>query len=143
MTARCFADTNLFLYAASKAAADASKREIARRIIASEDLGISAQVLQEFIAVAFSKKKLGITADETRETLSILLEFPLVPITGEIGRAAFDLSFRFRISYWDAAIIAAAHELSSSIILSEDLNDGQDYGGVKVMNPFAARARKF
>jgi predicted nucleic acid-binding protein len=136
MTARCFADTNLFLYAASKAPEDVSKREIARRVIASEDIGISAQVLQEFIAVAFSKKRLGITSDETRETLSVLLEYPVVPISGDLVREAFDLCSRFQISYWDAAIIAAAHELSSKVIYSEDLNHGQDYGGVRVVNPF-------
>ncbi len=136
MTARCFADTNLFLYAGSKAPEDATKREVARKIIEAEDIGISAQVLQEFIAVAFAKKRLGITAKEAGETLSILMEYPVVPISGELVQAAFQLHSRFQISYWDAAIIAAAHELSAQVIYSEDLSHGQDYGGVRVVNPF-------
>ena len=59
MTARCFADTNLFLYAASKNPADAGKKAIARALLETEDIGISVQVMQEFAhnatAVGFSK----------------------------------------------------------------------------------------
>jgi predicted nucleic acid-binding protein len=42
----------------------------------------------------------------------------------------------FKVSYWDAAIIAAAQELGCGFIYSEDFSDGQDYDGVKVVNPF-------
>ena len=136
MTARCFADTNIFVYAGSKAPDDSGKREVARKIIVSEDIGLSVQVLQEFIAVTLGKKRLGITEEETRETLTVLMEFPLVPTTGKLVQTAFDYRSRFQISYWDAAIIAAAHTLSAQIIYSEDLNHGQNYDGVRVINPF-------
>jgi predicted nucleic acid-binding protein len=42
------------------------------------------------------------------------------------------------ISYWDAAIVAAAKKLGCHTLYSEDLNDGQDYDGVTVVNPFNA-----
>ena len=138
MTARCFADTNLFLYAGSKDPADAAKRKIARRLLASEDIGTSAQVLQEFIAAAASKKRLGMDEAEVRATLAALLAFPVVPITSELVLQAWDVKIRYQISYWDGAIIAAAKELRCEVIFSEDLNDGQDYGGVVVRNPFGA-----
>jgi predicted nucleic acid-binding protein len=50
---------------------------------------------------------------------------------------AVGLSERFTISYWDAAILAAAEALGSRIVYSEDLNDGQQYGEVRVINPFS------
>jgi len=52
MTARCFADTNIFLYAASKDPADRDKKKLARALLESEDVGLSAQVLQEFYDAA-------------------------------------------------------------------------------------------
>jgi predicted nucleic acid-binding protein len=137
MTAHCFADTNIFLYAGSKDPTDAGRKKIARQLIASEDIGLSAQVLQEFIAAAASKKRLGIDAAEAKATLEALLEFPIVPITAGLVLQAWEVKTRYQISYWDGAIIAAARELRCEIIYSEDLNDGQNYGGVVVRNPFS------
>jgi predicted nucleic acid-binding protein len=50
--------------------------------------------------------------------------------------AALDARQRFQLSYWDAAIIEASRAMGCTHVLSEDLNDGQDYGGVLVANPF-------
>jgi predicted nucleic acid-binding protein len=41
-----------------------------------------------------------------------------------------------QISQWDASIIAAALELGCHTLYSEDLNSGQDYSGIRVINPF-------
>ena len=137
MTAQCFADTNILLYAGSKDPADLAKKKIARQLIASEDIGLSAQVLQEFIVAAASKKRLGISASEAKATLGALLAFPIVPITAGLVLRAWEIKTRYQISYWDAAIIAAAKELGSKVIYSEDLSDGQSYAGITVCNPFA------
>jgi predicted nucleic acid-binding protein len=48
---------------------------------------------------------------------------------------------RYQISYWDAAIMAAAKELSAGVVFSEDLNHGQSYDGVVVKNPFLSGVR--
>jgi predicted nucleic acid-binding protein len=53
-------------------------------------------------------------------------------------RHALQLKSRYRISYWDAAVVAGAHRLGASVLLSEDLAHGQNYGGVRVINPFAS-----
>jgi predicted nucleic acid-binding protein len=138
MTARCFADNNLFLYAGSKDPADAAKKKIARQLIATEDLEISAQVLQEFIAAA-SKGRLGIDDSEAKKVLAESLAFPVLPIIAELVMRAFDIKTRYQISYWDAAIVRAARQLGCQIIYLEDLNHGQN-GGVIVQNPFASVA---
>jgi predicted nucleic acid-binding protein len=49
-----------------------------------------------------------------------------------------DTNVRHQISYWDAAIIAAAKQTGCQTLYSEDLNAGQAYDGVTVVNPFAA-----
>lgn len=138
MTARCFADTNVFLYAASKDPADAAKKAIARALLETEEIGISVQVMQEFAHNATAKKRLGLNAGETLEVLRSLLEYPVLPVTAELVVEAFSLEARYQISYWDAAIIAAARKLRCDLLFSEDLNSGQDYGGVIVRNPFTA-----
>ena len=92
--------------------------------------------MQEFIAAAASKKRLGIDVVEAKATLEALLAFPIVPITAGLVLRAWEIKTRYQISYWDGAIIAAAQELRCEIIYSEDLNDGQNYSGVVVRNPF-------
>src|SRR5664279_838560 len=51
-------------------------------------------------------------------------------------RAGIELSQRFKISFWDAAIIFAAERLGAPVLYTEDLNHGQFYGDVRVVNPF-------
>jgi len=65
------------------------------------------------------------------------MTFPVLPITSDLVFEALELKMRYQISYWDAAIIAAALGRQCSVIYSEDLNSGQNYGGVCVRNPFA------
>jgi len=50
--------------------------------------------------------------------------------------AALQIKNRYKLSYWDSAIIAAAVELGCQTVYSEDLNHGQSYAGVRVINPF-------
>jgi len=68
--------------------------------------------------------------------LERILVFPCVPGTDGLYRQAFRLADRYRIHPYDAAILAAAQELGARRVLSQDFNDGQNYGGVTVMNPF-------
>ncbi len=60
----------------------------------------------------------------------------MFPITRELVSQAFLLRRRFNVSHWDATLIAAALELGCKTLYTEDLNHGQDYAGVRVVNPF-------
>ena len=139
MTATSFIDTNILLYAASNAPADLPKRQIARRLLGQADIGFSAQVLQEFYAAAIAKQHLQMTHDEAVAVLQSLTAFPVWPISRDLVLRAIEAKQRFGISYWDAAIVTAAKQLGCRTLYSEDLNDGQDYDGVSVVNPFAAK----
>jgi predicted nucleic acid-binding protein len=139
MTAKFFVDTNILLYAASKAAEDQSKRQAARALLSRPDIALSAQVLQEFYSVAVTKQRLQMTHAEALAVLQSLAGFPVCPITRELVMDAAELRQRSQISYWDAAIIVAAKSMGCATVYSEDLNPGQNYDGVIVINPFAAQ----
>ncbi len=59
-------------------------------------------------------------------------------LTIDLFRAATAISQCYQISYWDAAILAAAEAMGCDAVYSEDLNAGQEYGGVTVINPFTS-----
>lgn len=131
-----FLDTNILLYAGSNAPEDARKKQIASAIIASTDFAISTQVVQEFIANALGKKNLGFTEQGIEATLESLSFITVLPVTYGLVLQAWRLHRRHSISQWDATILAAALEMGCHILYSEDLNHGQDYDGVRVLNPF-------
>lgn len=140
MTAQYFIDTNVLLYAGSGANEDQTKKAIARQVLAQADIGFSAQVMQEFYYAAVRKERLKITPYEALLILEALNPFPVLPVNRDLVLQAVNLAARYRVSYWDAAIIAAARQLGCETLYSEDLSHGQDYDGVKVVNPFVAMA---
>ena len=77
-----------------------------------------------------------ISHDEAIAVLQSLLAFPVWPISRDLVLEAIDAKQRFGISYWDAAIVTAARQMGCQTVYSEDLNDGQNYDGVTVVNPF-------
>ena len=137
MNAKVFFDTNVLVYAAVGTGKDESKRKRALDLIQSEDFGTSAQVLQEFFVTVVRKALRPLSAAQALEWIEQWAAFPCQPIDRELVQIAVALSERFTISYWDAAILAAAEALGSRIVYSEDLNDGQQYGEVRVVNPFS------
>ena len=137
MNAKVFFDTNVLVYAAVGTGKDESKRKRALDLIQSEDFGTSAQVLQEFFVTVVKKALRPLSAAQALEWIEQWAAFPCQPIDRELVQIAVELSERFTISYWDAAILAAAEALGSRIVYSEDLNDGQQYGEVRVVNPFS------
>jgi predicted nucleic acid-binding protein len=137
MNAKVFFDTDVLVYAAVGTGKDESKRKRALDLIQSEDFGTSAQVLQEFFVTVVRKASRPLSAAQALEWIEQWAAFPCQPIDRELVQIAVGLSERFTISYWDAAILAAAEALGSRIVYSEDLNDGQQYGEVRVINPFS------
>ena len=131
-------DTNVLVYAFSTAPRDAAKARIAQDWIHRENWGVTVQVLQEFYVNAVrSSNELG-HDDALAMIEEIASSRPVAAIDIPLMRHALQLTNRYRISYWDAAVIAGARRLGATVLVSEDLADGQDYGGVRVLNPFAS-----
>ena len=134
-----FADTNVLLYAASTVPEERSKARIARELLEAQDLALSVQVLQEFYVQATRPSRSDrMSHEQAAALIEAFCRFPVQETTLPLVRAALDTRERFGISYWDAAVLEAARSLGCSIVLSEDLADGQDYGGVTVQNPFSS-----
>ena len=132
-----FVDTNVLLYSISRDPAEQGKAKRSNDILSAHDLALSVQVLQEFYVQATrSSRRDAITHQQAVRLIESYRRFPVQDITGSIMMAALDSRERFQISYWDAAIIEASRALGCNVVLSEDLNDGQDYEGVRVANPF-------
>jgi len=86
--------------------------------------------------VATGKLKRSVTPATATAFVRKLMNRPFVHTDIELIRSAIEIQHRFQVSYWDAAIIAAAQRLGAKTIYSEDLSHGQHYGSVQVVNPF-------
>jgi len=133
-----FLDTNVLVYDASQQAADQQKANAARALLrrGPNAFGISLQVLQEFYVLARSPRKLALSHDDAVAFCDQWLAFTVLEPSLETFRAALALCSSYQIGFYDAAILAAAGQLGCTKLYSEDLNDGQEYNGVRVENPF-------
>lgn len=136
MSATRFLDTNILLYAYDLDAP--AKRTVALQLVAQGwtspgDTAISVQVLQE---MHVNLRKRGILQAEATRIIRDFAAWPVVDNTLDLLQAALDEQARWQISLWDALILAAARASGASELITEDLNHGQDYGGVRVTNPF-------
>ena len=139
MTADVFLDTNVLIYAVDGGDASKDKRLRSRQIIRETTFGVSAQVVLEFYVVATRKMKKPLSVGIAAQWVDRLCKAEFVAIDAAIIKMAIERSNRFQISYWDAAILAAAEALGASTVFSEDLSHGQSYGPVTVVNPFLPR----
>jgi predicted nucleic acid-binding protein len=132
-----FIDTNILIYAALARESDPRKQTLAASVIAKGNYATSAQVHAEFYAKVTSPKYAMAVADALG-WLERLRRFDVVPVTASLVARGAAVALRHQLSYWDGAIIAAAQEIGADTLYSEDLNHGQRYGSVRVVNPFAA-----
>ena len=141
MSALRFVDTDILLYAISTAAEESSKAEIAVGLLESDDLALSVQVLQEFYVQATRSGKLDrIRHDQASALIESWLRFPVQETSVTLLLAALNARDRYRLSYWDAAVVEAARLLGCREILTEDLSHGSEYGGIRIVNPFRPRS---
>ena len=133
-----FVDTNVLLYAISRDPAEARKARRANELLAAGNAGLSVQVLLEFYVQATrASRPDAITHEQATGLIDAWRRFPVQEMTVDVMVAAFETRRRFHIAYWDAAIIEASRALGCAVVLSEDLDTGTDYDGVRVRDPFS------
>ena len=139
MSDRIFLDTNVIVYALSKSVP--SKQVIASRLlkdaIESGRGTISFQVVQEFFNVAFRRFTPPMTAADAEQFLTVTLR-PLLAVQSSYGlyMRAFQLTRGHSISWYDSLLVAAALESDCSTLYTEDLQHGQKFDSLRVVNPF-------
>ena len=136
MAVKRFFDTNVLLYGFDLDAPE--KRHIALGLIEQawsdpDHTAISVQVLQEFF-VNFVRR--GHNPAEAAALAGDFSHWPVIDNSLALFKLGISLQARWQLSLWDAMILAAAHSSGARELLTEDLNHGQDYGGVVAVNPF-------
>lgn len=132
----CFIDTNVIVYANDRNAGAKQDRALVviKRLMETGAGVISIQVLQEYARTALDK--LHQESNIVLRQLKLLESLRIVPPTPGIVRRGVELCSAYRITFWDAAIVAAAEAENCDLILSEDFNESQFYAGVQVVDPF-------
>jgi predicted nucleic acid-binding protein len=142
MSDRYFVDTNILMYAHDRSTG--LKHDRAKALIDELWLhrngALSTQVLQELAVNLRRKAGRPLDARATREVVADYLTWQVIVNTGDSVLGALELEERYHLSFWDALVIHAAQVSGAEILYSEDLADGQDYGGVTVVNPLVDRA---
>ena len=132
-----FLDTTVLLYSISVDPAERQKRERSVALLKERDLALSAQVLQEFYWQSTrATRSHRIPHDAAVALIRAWSRFPVQAISLEVVNAALDICRRYGLSYWDAAIVAAAQALGCDELLSEDMNHGHKIGAVTIVDPF-------
>ena len=132
-----FLDTNILLYSISTDPRERTKRDIAEQLISERDIALSVQVLQEFYVQATrATGSRALPHDLTVSLIRTWLRFPIQSITLAVMGEALDIKVQANLSYWDAAIVAAARTLGCGELMSEDMQHGRTIAAVKIINPF-------
>lgn len=139
MSGSIFLDTNVFVYAYDDR--DARKHSVAVDLIRQLTIGgeavISYQVVQEFFNVAITKSPTKLRHSDAQVILQdVFRPLQIVPSSIALVSDAIRIQERYRLSWYDSLIVSAAQQAGCSILYSEDLQHGQQFGSVTVQNPF-------
>jgi predicted nucleic acid-binding protein len=137
MSADTFVDTNILIYAYDM---DAGGKQTAASAVVRDlwESGkgiLSTQVFQEFYVNVTSKIPTPIPPAKARGILENYFAWKVQVIQpGTILRAA-EYQERHQLSFWDAMVLATAHEGNAVVLFTEDLNPGQIIEGIQIINP--------
>lgn len=132
---RVFVDTNVWLYGLV-ASQDEAKREIAKRIVTSDGIVISTQVINETCVNLLRKAKM---AEATVRHLIIAFydKYQVVDASQATLLVASSLREAYSLSYWDSLIVASALEAGCTTLYSEDMHHGLVIDDIlRIVNPF-------
>ncbi|MGO9319354.1 MAG: PIN domain-containing protein [Solirubrobacteraceae bacterium] len=134
---RAFLDTNVLVYLFDHD--EPAKTRLARELLKQAkpgELVLSAQVLSEFYVVVTRKLKRPLTEEVATQAIDWLSLLQVGALDATLVKAAIQTSRSSQVSYWDALIVASAAAARCERLLTEDLNDSQVIGSVRIENPF-------
>lgn len=136
--AAVFVDTNVLVYCEDAA----FPRKQARAIEWLELLWrtrrgrLSVQVLDEFYVTLTRKLKPAFPTGDARAEVRRYQTWQPLTQDHALMEAAWAFEVRYGLSFWDSLIVASAQQLGCELLLSEDLQHGQRFGGLQVIDPF-------
>lgn len=139
MPADSFLDTNILVCAYDSH--DRVKQEKAQAIVLDameHETGIvSTQVLSEFFCVVTGRIPTPLSVDEAQGVINELGILRIVEIDLPMINRAIEAHKKYQLTFWDAMIVVAAERAGCAQVFSEDMNSGQRYNGIEVVNPLA------
>lgn len=134
-----FVDTNVLVHEFDESDPQKQQRaaDVMRVLWTARSGRLSHQVLQEFYVTVTRKLSPAISRDRAREEIRDLLAWRPVRPADALLEDAWHIEDRFGLSWWDSLIVASARAADCAILLSEDLQDGLDIDGLRVINPFS------
>ena len=138
MMYKAFFDTNILAY-------EFDERKFEKRSVAVELLNewrpsgrmiISTQVLQELYVVLTQKLKPSLKEDEAEEVIQNYSRLDIVILEPSLIFEGVRIKRRYKISFWDALIVAAASYAGCRVLFTEDFSHGMKIAGVEIVNPF-------
>ena len=137
MSDKYFVDTNILVYAHDRSTG--IKHERAQRLLEqlwdSANGVLSTQILQELCINLRRKVRQPLPREEVRQLIRDYSTWEIVTNTSESVILALEIENRYQTSFWDALILQAAESSGASILYSEDLETGQRYGEIQIINP--------
>jgi len=138
MIAPVFVDTNVLVYA--RDLREKAKQPVAAQWIAHlwrDRTGrTSTQVLSEYYVTVTRKLKPGMPPAQAWEEVNAFLTWHPHPVDAALLQRAYQVEQRYRLSWWDSAVVGAAQLQDCALLLTEDLQDGAVFGSVTVRSPF-------
>ena len=138
MTETVFVDTNIFVYSRDQTEPEklSAAREWVDRLWKIRRGRTSYQVLQEYYVTVTRKLANPLPVEEARQDVVDLIAWRPVQTNQAVLTDAWTLQDRYRFSWWDALIVAAARQADCRYLLSEDFQAGQTIDELKIVNPF-------
>lgn len=138
MSDKVFVDTNVLVYSRDAAEPEKQRQAMAwmEQLWTSRAGRLSFQVLQEFYVTVTQKLTPGLDPQNAREDVRALLAWDPIPVNDRLIEGAWLIQDRHNLSWWDALIVSAAQIGGCRLLLTEDLQEGQTIGNVRVINPF-------
>ncbi|HEV2135126.1 MAG TPA: PIN domain-containing protein [Terracidiphilus sp.] len=139
MSDRYFLDTNIFVYSFDSAAPAKARKaqDLIAEALATGKGVVSYQVVQEFFNAALRRFALPMKiADAERYLTSVFRPLLGVQSSGALFSQALLTFGKNKLSWYDSLIVAAALQANCDLLYSEDMQHGQKYGNLRVVNPF-------
>lgn len=136
MTDLSFFDRNILIYTDDHDAPEKQSRalQLIERARRTNTGFVSTQVLQEYFVT--TTRKLGLPVDIARRKVELFAHLNLVQIDVENILSAIDLHRLYGFSFWDALIVNCALQGGCNVLVTEDLQHGQQVNGLEIRNPF-------
>lgn len=132
----CFIDTNVLVYLFDADSLDKQARSRAVLDDFAESAILSTQVLSEFYVAVTRKLGKPLPEDQAQAAFEALCELEVRPVHLNLVKSAIRRSRASQLSYWDALIVETALEAQATVLMTEDLQHGQQFGRLQVVNPF-------